>query len=335
MKILMTGMSSHHCKSGGNTGFFSLLYAALSELADVTLTEPRLDWARSDLQKYDAVFVGITPPTSLSANKLYAALHVLDLMYESPKLRLVLDGNQIWQYKNSFNSFKRSPMQIFSSLYSGRSGYKLAMNTKISSFESVADKMSSLEWPRTYIPMLPWADEESAATSIGFIPADNLFGVNLDSFILGKLVAPAMRNQQWAVDNINSAWWSKLSETVRMPGVSTALNKRSNDLHAGKIIAESMGTIIPPQDRGVGTWWSYRYIQSLNYQTPIVTQWQDSSWLGEDWSVLAYQVEDMPAYDRQSLADRQYKTYLSAIPETTAVLNLLNQDLLESTKERI
>jgi hypothetical protein len=334
MKILMTGMASSHCQIKGNTTFFSTLYTALSEVAEVTISEPKLSWGRADLQKFDAVIVGLTPPTSLSANKIYAALHVLDLMYESPKLRLVIDDRQVWQYKNSLKSFTRNPMQILSIAFCNRKDYKLALDEHSISIKSVADKMATLQWPKSYVPLLPWGSVKTAAKSLEFIPEDRLVGLKIDALLLDKQPAQIGRHEQWAVEDINSSWWAKVSQTLRFGGVSTALNKRSNDEHADKTMRDSIGLIAPPQGRKAGTWWSYRYVQALNTSTPIVTDWRDSRSLSGVWAMLAYQVEDMEPYERQYLADLQYKSYVNSIPTKEELLNTLATDLIDSTKER-
>jgi hypothetical protein len=117
MKILFTGMGSSHCKKTDNASFFSSLADGYSELAEVVWSAPKITWSRADLESFDLVFLGFMPITSKSANHLYGALHVLNLLYESPKLRLVVDNPQIWQYKNSISSFRRAPEQIFTDFY--------------------------------------------------------------------------------------------------------------------------------------------------------------------------------------------------------------------------
>jgi hypothetical protein len=335
MKILMTGMSSSHCSVGKNISFFSTLYRALSEFADVTICDPKLSWTRSDLQKFDAVFVGLTPPTAISANKIYGALHVLDLMYESPKLRLVVDSPQVWQYKNSIESFKKNPSQIFKSLYASRKDYSTAISSHKNVASSVADKMKTLSWPRTYVPTLPWNSVESLSSALRFVPADRLVAINLDSYLLGKVDKGIIRRTHWAVDNIKSDWWKDLSETLTTPGTSMVVGKRAVDADAEDVIASAIGVAISPQDRKAGTWWSYRYIQGLNMSVPIATYWQDLIGYHEVWTKLAYQIEDMEPYERQHLADSQYKIYESSIPDRATIKGILETDLIGSTEERI
>ncbi len=336
MKILMTGMASAHCSTKGNATFFQGLYKAFSEFAEVVICEPRLGWSRLDLEAFDLVVVGLTPPTSLAANKIYGALHVLDLMYESPKLRLVVDGNQIWQFKNSISAFKRNPSQVVGSLYSARKDYKAALTKYLGSFEDLAGKMTALPWPKTYLPLLPWQTSEDAAISTGFVPSDRAIGIQIDQFFIDKQATlSTLRSDIWAVDNPKSTWWQTTSKTIQQEFIPAAEARKPKDSDVQQVIAISLGLVVPPQDRKVGTWWTYRYIQALNTSTPVVTYWQDTASFSDAWTKLAYQVEDMDVYDRQELARVQFIDYIDNSPTVYQIVHNLQNDLLESTQERI
>jgi hypothetical protein len=85
----------------------------------------------------------------------------------------------------------------------------------------------------------------------------------------------------------------------------------------------------------VGTWWSYRYIQSLNNNTPIVTFWQETANFDPSWAVLAYQVEDMRNHERQALSDAQWRSYVDNLPSREFILDKIVEDLIGSNKEKI
>jgi len=336
MKILMTGMASAHCSDKGNMTFFRGLLKAFSEFAEVTICEPNLSWTRSDLESYDLVVVGLTPPTALSANKIYGALHTLNLLYESPKLRVVVDGPQIWQFKNSFNSFIKNPLQIFGAMYSSRKDYSIAKAKYSESIVGLADKLKSIPWPKTYVPLLPWRTVEQVSEATGIVPASRAIGVHIDQFLIDRQsVLTATKNSSWSVDNHKSSWWTSLSKTLRLPGVPVSNSKKPRDPEVDLSISKSIGLVVAPQDRKVGTWWSYRYIQGLNLNVPIVTYWQDTAGFANSWAQLAYQVEDLDQYDRQELARNQFRDYMDALPSTSEVVTMLRKDLLESNQERI
>lgn len=336
MKILFTGMTSAHCKDGHNTSFFRTLARAYSEMAEVVWSTPKLSWSRSDLENFDLVILGIAPPTSLASNYIYGSLHVLNLLYESPKLKLVVDSPQMWQYKNSIRAFKRDPEQIFGSFYSNRVDYEAAKSSRVrSSVDSVAEKLQSVKWPTTLVPTLPWLSLDSMTRKVPFISKESLLPLNLDTFLLTETSPQIGRELVWAVENTNSVWWKSLESTLRNPGVSIRYSKKPKDAEVAERIKTSMGLIVPPQDRKVGTWWSYRYIQAMNSATPVATYWNDMVGFDQSWLYLAYQLEDMSPYDRQHVAYQQRSSYLENLPTKDESLKTLNKLVIDFQKESV
>lgn len=330
MKVLFTGMSSSHCKPGKNETFFKTLARAYGEFSEVVWSEPKLSWTRSDLETFDEVVFGFSPPTSIGANYLYGAINVLNLLYESPKLKLVVDSQQIWQYKNSINSYKRDPDQIFGSFYAGRKNYNEARSGKIrNSAEALAEKLASIAWPKTLTPALPWSSSDDITRKLSFISSDSVVPVNLDALLLTRETPQIGRTNQWAADNVISKWVTSLEKTLRFPVISVKDGPKPRDVEAEQRINLSMGLIIAPQDRNTGTWWSYRLIQGLNTTTPIVTQWQESSAIGAEWSLLGYQIEDMQPYERQHVAFQQRRLYESSVPDRISTISKLKNLMID------
>lgn len=330
MKVLFTGMSSSHVRESKNESFFKTLSKVYGEFAEVTFAKPSLSWTRSDLENFDEIIFGFSPPTSIGANYLYGALHVLNQLYESPKLRLVIDSAQVWQYKNSVRAFKRDPDQIFGSFYEKRINFKEAKNGKVrSDVEQLAQKMSTLDWPYVYTPMLPWSDSTTISGKIPFINSESVVPLNIDSFLLTEETPTIGRTDQWAVDEIKSQWWKTVSQSTSMPSLSVKNSKKPKDDEAEERIKMSMALAVAPQDRKIGTWWSYRYIQGMNTTTPIVTYWQDTFGFSSDWSYLAYQLEDMQPYERQHVAFQQKRDYKNSIPDQESVILKLKNLMLD------
>lgn len=326
MKVLFTGMSSSHCKPTKNISFFQTIAKAYEEFSDVTWSEPKLSWKRSDLEKFDEIIFGFSPPTSMGANHIYAAIQVLNKLYESPKLKLVVDSPQMWQYKNSIKAFKRDPDQIFGSFYSNRKNYSEAKSGKTRDHaEGLAEKLSTIEWPTTLVPSLPWSEIEDIKAKVSFISPNSIKPLNLDSLLLTKETPNIGRTEQWAADNINSSWVKTIAGTTRFPIFSIKNSNKPKDNEAEERIKLSSGLLVAPQDRKIGTWWSYRYIQGLNTVTPIATYWRDALPLGQEWALLPYQIEDMQPYERQHTAFTQLKSYKAAVPDkNSAIKNLQN-----------
>jgi hypothetical protein len=337
MKVLFTGTASSHCKAPSNTTFFGLLAKAVSEFAEVVWATPKLSWTERDLDEFDFIIFGLTPPTSLSANKIYGAMHLLGLMYSSPKLRLVVDSPQVWQYKNSIEAVKRDVDVLFKPFYSKKYGYYEAKTSTGKKYiELASTNLSTQAAPITYYPSLPWNSESKVSSVLGFIDESRLRGINLDSLVLAQEpYSPSEKSQRWAVEDMNRSWYTNLKPTLELDGVDVRASKALDDYSAGNLIRSSIGLIIPPQDRKTGTWWSYRCAQGLNSHTPIATLWQESTKLDPSWAYLPYQIEEMSAPQRVALAREQLESYQQAIQPKARIIEELRNDLLRFTKERI
>lgn len=334
MKVLFTGMGSNHCGRPSNTTFFSVMADTVSEFAEVTWAAPKLSWTRKDLEQYEAIVFGLIPPTSLSANRIFGALNVLQLMFDSPKLKLVADSAQMWQYRNSVKALKRDPGILFTSFYSKRADYSSILENR----HIVENAVSALEseiWPTVLYPELPWGSAERVATILDFVPSESLTGINLDSTLISPEPPRIGRRDNWAVENPKSTWLPDLQRLLTFPLLPVKVGRRTDDDYALGILRNSMGLIIPPQERKVGSWWNYRLYQALNTGTPVATYWQDSCVLDPSWGVLAYTLEDYDPVQRQMVANSQRYSYVNAIPEKEEAIHNLKSNLLNSVKERI
>lgn len=337
MKVLFTGTASYHCKASSNTNFFSVLAKAVSEFAEVVWSTPKLSWTEKDLAEFDAIIFGLTPPTSLSANKIYGAMHLLGMMYNSPKLRLVVDSQQVWQYKNSIEAVKRDVDTLFSPFFSKKYGYFEAKSEPGRKYIEVASsKLKLEETPLIYYPALPWSSNEKVSSILGFSSENRLRGLNLDSLLLlPEPRSQGFRSNVWAVEDAKRVWYKNLKPTLTLSEVDVRASKSLDDKSAASIIRSSVGLIVPPQDRKTGTWWSYRHIQALNSHTPIATLWQESQALDVSWAYLPYQIEEMSASQRSELAEFQLESYQNVVKPKEKIIQELKQDLLSLTKERI
>lgn len=330
MKVLFTGMGSSHCAPTENMGFFRALVDVASYAGiDASWEAPNIHWTKEHLDQFDAVFVGILPPTSPSANKLYGSLHVIGLLADSPKLHLVVDHPQIWQFKSSIASAARNIDSIYTDFYAKRRDYKAASESATKSvIELAIKKLDSEAWPKTIYPKLPWGSDETVSKFL----TTNLVGLNLDSFLLEEAGPPVMqRSMIWHIDNQITAWSKRQGLLLSNPIFPMRDSSKSTDADVAENISDSIGSLIAPQDRGVGTWWSYRYIQSLNLRTPIVSEWRETGKLGMSWDLLASSLEDLSFMEILALALEQRTSYIQAIPDKNNVVTQIQQ-LVEAAR---
>lgn len=342
MKILFTGMASSHTNRSAHyakLGFFGALSNVISsELAqhEIDWREPSVTWTKADLEKYDRIFIGVIPPTSLSANKVYGALHAISTLSGDSRAFLVLDNPQLWQYRTSFASVARDSKVLTSKFYEKRSEYKLVRDNLelLNSFAVLSEQMATGSWHQTIYPSLPWKSDDDVRSAAGISKHSALTGINVDSHLLTEgFASPDMRGTNWVVDNPTTAWSKSMISMLTKPVDSMKQSKKEIDVDILERLKLSMGALIAPQDRGVGTWWTYRYIQALNTGTPIITAWRETIEMSDSWGFLGYQVEELSEPRRNELARAQKAAYLAAIPNKNEAVEIL--DRLLNNKEEV
>jgi hypothetical protein len=336
MKVLFTGMASSHAKpSSASTTFFSVLSQRVDAVVDdVEWKSPSLTWSKDYLEQYDAIFVGMLPPTSLSANKLYGAMHVINLMFDSPKLNLVLDHPQLWQYKHGFNAIDRSVENVFGGFYAKRSEFSLAKDSYSKSIVGANAKLLTKKWPRTLYPSLPWKVTRPIDKFLGLYAEQSLTGLNFDSWLLDGIEYNPLASHEarWVVDHPNSTWSKSISKLLELPISPLSTKTRSTDAEALSAIQDAAGLLFSPQDRGVGGWWSYRLVQAIASGTFVMSDWKETGVLGPEWNLLGYDWESLPKSDKLAVADAQRESYSNSIPSKSDSENSLSL-ILESSQK--
>jgi hypothetical protein len=324
MKVLVTGMASSHTKPSANTSFFGTLVKAVETFATVEWATPSVTWTKEFLDQYDSVLVGVVPPTSLGANKVYGAMHVINLLHGSQKLTLVVDNPQLWQFKASLASVARDVSSIFTQFYLKRREYKLASTPEISAgIQSAADKLLSQPWPKTIYPELPWKTVDEIGKFISTEGSQNLVGINLDAMLLAEPKPAKAPAPVWVADAPTAAWTKRVEKLLSLPTIPLKSGPRDTDEQVFDRISSSFGLLMAPQDRGVGTWWSYRYVQALNCNVPIVSDWRDTGSLSNNWYVLGSTLEESSYEERLAIARAQRDDYVRSIPSQDESLRLI------------
>lgn len=328
-RILITGMSAPQMSASANRRSLSFAGAIEKVLTEaghsVAMMEPDITWTIENLEYYDAVLVGVSPLTSLSANKAYGALHIIDVMYNSDKLTLFIDAPHPAQITASLRAISSKPENLTKPFFSYRKGYQLVNSPDVSKrLIKTVNKLLSSKWPRTIYPSLPWHDVSAVEKELpeGLV----LTGVNLDAYLIEPRANKTdVRFNRWAAEGPTTPWAKSLAKTLSFPIVPIRWNKGWKDEECYDQILMSSGVILP-QYKG-GTWWTYRYAQSMNAQTPIATEWRESSSIGDSWSVLASSIETMTSQERNALSTRQTAEYLTSIPSKNAARTLLEDHL--------
>jgi hypothetical protein len=330
-KILLTGMSAPQASPSANSrtlSFAGLLHKSLTEAGhDVVWGDPDLNQTKAALSKFDSVVVGVSPLTSLAANRVYGALSIIDHLWGSPKLSLFIDAPQVSQIEFSINSIKTNPETFAKDFFSYRKGYQqVASDEKLKSrLLKCVTKLSESEWPTVMYPALPWSQDGSVKKLLPSGVTD-LVGINLDSYLIQDRFIFEDRRRKWCVDNYKNAWVDSTLKTLTFPHSPLKWNKGWTDTQVIDQIDRSIGVLIAPQKRE-GSWWTTRVAQALGSYTPVITDWKQSASLGPEWDILAATFESMSDDKRLLVATAQRESYISRIPTKLTAMKLLESTI--------
>lgn len=329
-KIFLTGMSAPQASPSANLK--SLSYAGIinqvltSAGHEVVWASPSVYMTREVLEEYDAILVGVSPITSMSANRVYGALNVIQTMWDSEKLTLFIDTPTPSQIEISLKSVITNPDSLIKPFFSYRKEYSNVVADK-QIFKNALNAINLLyeaDWQKTIHARLPWKSLDSIKLAPNV--KKNLIGLNLDSYVISDLDSSEERAHKWVYDSNDSNWYKTVTQLLKLPTLPMKVSKGSVDTDIYNQMKRSIGVLISPDKRD-GTGWSYRYAQALNAKTPIVTDWKESGVLGSAWAVLGYSIEEMSQSKRDLVSLAQKESYLTQIPNKKDALKSLESIL--------
>jgi len=321
MKILITGSTSQQASQRAAERFptfASMMAEALRRNGDeVDFVEPSFKFTKQYLSIYDLVIVGITPPTSVAANKVYPAFAVANRAKELGILALFIDAPEPFKIVSSLKSCFTGKTDLFKSFYSKRKEYELVkadpeLQAEVISFNEFLYKK---EWPVTLYPSLPWTSSYSVTRGVPNIKEENLFGVNFDYQIFEetKTVEPA--NAQWWSADVVNTWTKSIAATVK----NVVLPVRESSWQSNDVVEENLQKsvgLIATVYRAREPWWSAYIAKALALKKPVVTDWLHSGSLDPSWDYLASTVEELTEEQRTELAERQADVYMKYIKQS-------------------
>lgn len=327
-RVFLTGMSAPQASSSANQKSFTfagLLNKVLTDAGhEVTWASPSVYMTEETLDKFDAILVGVSPLTSVGANRVYGALNVINRLKDSDKLTLFIDTPTPSQIEPSLKSVISNPETLTKSFFSYRKEYSNVVADK-DIFQSVfsgIDYLYNNDWTQTIYPKLPWKSEIKILTNA----KTNLTGINLDAHIIKDVQHGINRNPKWVIHSLSNPWAIATVASLVLPNSLMKWNKGWTDNQVEEQICRSIGAIISP-DKKDGTYWSYRYIQALNTKTPVITDWKESGVLGDTWNILASSLEPMSQEKRDLIATAQKENYLAKIPSKQKSVEILQNIL--------
>lgn len=335
MNVLLTGSTAAQVsvkKNEKTTTFTGLLSQALSAgKVNVTWVEPSVSMSRDYLAEFDAVIVGMAPPTSTAAHRIYGSLSVIDYCRDIGNLRLLIDAPDPRRIQVGLNAIMKRPEDLIKDFYSKRSEYTKAKNVEV--FDRIYRAVSYLSndrWPTTYYPKLPWNSFTSISTYIPQADAKNLVGLCFDKKLFENSSAPNYENysEVWVADVPNSKWTLKQERLIRFPVKPLKKSRWESDASSTERLREATGCLVSVYRSG-DPWWSPAIAQSLSVGVPVVSDWLLTSMLGAEWEVLPASIEEMTYEERSSLAKNQMISYVEALLPWDDSVRLLCASLVD------
>jgi hypothetical protein len=293
---------------------------------------PSVETDYKALNEYDLVLVGVSPILSLSSNRAYGALKVINELKTSEKMMYIVDSPEPEKIQISLRSVLKSPETLFKNFYKSRSEFsrvsedKNTRNNLLSAVEHL-----SLSWgKKTIYPSSPFINDEDVDRAVFRDETRYFRGVSIDSRLMSTnvfdLLFPRARKKSWVATDIRSKWVSNLKKTLRHDVRALKKSKADNDVDVELSISDSLGLIAGPQANRM-LWWSYPIVQAMNTGTVVATDWQIGAKAGGSWTYLPSYFEDCQSvHELIDIARSQRETYLGNIDSVKeAVDRLVNE----------
>lgn len=338
MKILMTGATasqSPNSKRRNVPTFSRFVDKALEESGHkVTWIDPSVSLSQNYLDEFDSIIVGIAPPTSTAAHRIYGALSVIYFANQLGKLSLMVDAPEPKRVWSGVRAIRNKPEELTKDFYSRRKEYSKLEDSVLERLLCSIDFLYSEKWPTTIFPSLPWSDYPSISSEIPTTSKENLVGLNFDSIIFSTPLKNFSEEKvdshtYWVSDSFNTKWSRSIEKTVENRVEPVRKNKWEDNDKVSSRIYSSLGCLISVYDKG-SPWWSPYLSQALSLEVPVVTDWKLSSMLGTEWSFLANSVEELTNRQRKDLSRAQRSSYISAIPSWEDSLQKISSALVRS-----
>jgi hypothetical protein len=330
MKFLLTGMTAQqanpesHLRAANYAGYLRKVLETGGH--EVDWTDPEID---ADLGDYDYVIVGVAPITSLGANRAYGALSIIERLWDSKKLTILVDAPEPGKIDNSLQAIVDKPSNLTKEFFSYRKGFTEA-NDPVTRERllKVVSWLHEKGWPRTLVPALPWHTAESMITQIPRGARQYSNGGDLESFVIADWLSEpvALDQERWSYQASSDKKWLARQgttwDTIAVPWSSRA----PIDSQAASTMCSTAGTLIAPER--TGTWWNTRYAMSVALGVPVFTEWRESSTIGTAWATLPMVYESIDPEMRRYVARMQLEEYQNAIDDQSVVVKEFDRILM-------
>lgn len=335
MEILLTGSTAAHISQKKNektrTFHGDINKALTASKHKVTWVEPSVSMSKDFIAEFDRVIVGLAPPTSTAAHKIYGSLSVIKHSWDEGNLVLVVDAPEPRRVWTGIKAIDSNPENLIKDFYSKRSEYKKTLRPDV--FDHIQSAIKTLVdevWPTTIFPALPWMSFASVSTHIPNTSRKNLVGLNFDEKYItdDNTFFTEKSPEYWVADVPNSAWTKKQENLLSLNSTPLKSRRWGGDADAIARLKDSMGCLVSTYRSGE-PWWSSAISQSLYAGVPVATDWTLSSILGESWRLLPANIEELTQGERNQLVKSQKESYKDSLLSWEDSIKLLNRAIVD------
>jgi hypothetical protein len=328
-RIFITGMTSAQSSQSLNTKSLSfsggLAKVLTSAGHEVQIGESSVFNTKKDFKNFDAILVGVSPILSVTSNKAYGALNAINVLKDDKRMRIFVDSPNQWRISANLKAISKDTSQLVKDFYRLRKEYKSVVFSG-EAYESVCAGslfLANEKWPTVLYPAMPWSNDFDIASTLPESSNTKAVGIHLDSFYISKDIPKISsdKTNRWAIDTEKSKWATNITNTLKYPHVRMKEHNRSDDTSVASIISKSIGSLIS-MNEDKSLWWSYRWVQSMNLNVPIASEWKITSSIGSSWSHLAAGIEEMSHIDRYELSVSQREEYAASLPSRDTIIKV-------------
>lgn len=333
MNILLTGATAAHVSPSKNekTRTFSgdIYNALVSSKNRVTWVEPSVFMSYDYISDFDAVIVGLAPPTSTAAHRIYGALSVIGYGLDAGNVSIILDAPEPKKVWYGLKSIQKNPQSLFKGFYSKRKEYKATEKEEIFSHILVTvHRLIEDFWPTTIFPSLPWMSFSSVSSYVPRTSEKNLVGLCFDGKYLSGKTTGSMRSnpEYWLSDKLSSPWSKKQEKLLTLPVEAMRSSRWEGDVEATKKFDKALACLVSTYGKG-DPWWSSAISQCLSSGVPVVSDWTLTSILGPSWRHIPHNLEEMSREEIYNLANDQLFSYKNSVLKWDSSVKLLQDSI--------
>lgn len=334
MKVLLTGSTAAHVSQDKNERsmtFTGLMNRALESGGhEVTWAEPSVTMTKKFLSEFDSVIVGLSPPTSTAAHRIYGSLSVLHHSWNIGNLTLLVDAPEPKRLWVGLNSVRNNPEYLTKDFYSKRKEFsKLKDESVLKRVTGSIELLCTKAWPTTIYPELPWMSSESLVSYIPMLSNTNAVGMCFDRRLVENSGQDTCEVPEfWLSDHFSSSWSIAQERLSSLPVISLKQSKWERDVVTRERLAQSIGCLVSTHSNNE-PWWSPAIPLALSSGAPVVSDWFLTSALGDSWRMLSSNVEGMSHDERSDLLREQIASYAGRLLVWDDSVDLLTRSLAD------